>query len=140
MRERTALMNRIRALLSEFGLIIPVGRASSMRLVPDMLENPENELPNLARATLADAFEHLKSLSQNIDNTEITFDAFAKVSTNVQRIMKVRGIGPQTATAILASICNGAQFDKKSSGSRCMRIIDKQTECRAAVQNPSLEV
>lgn len=55
MRERTALMNRIRALLSEFGLIIPVGRASLMRLVPDMLENPENELPNLARATLAEA-------------------------------------------------------------------------------------
>lgn len=125
-RERTALMNRIRALLSEFGLIIPVGRASLMRLVPDMLENPENELPNLARATLADAFEHLKSLNQNIDNTEITFDAFAKVSTNVQRIMKVRGIGPQTATALLASIGNGAQFDKSRDFSAWLGLVPKQ--------------
>ena len=48
-RERTAIMNRIRALLSEFGLVIPVGRSSLMKLVPLMLEDANNELPQLQR-------------------------------------------------------------------------------------------
>jgi transposase len=46
-RERTALMNRIRAILSEFGLIIPVERSSLMKQVPLILEDAENELPHL---------------------------------------------------------------------------------------------
>lgn len=59
-RERTALMNRIRALLSKFGLIIPVGRSSLMKQVPLMLEDAENELPHLARIVIADAYHHLE--------------------------------------------------------------------------------
>jgi transposase len=111
-RERTALMNRMRALLSEFGLIILVGRSSLIKQVPLMLEDAENELPHLARTVIADAYYHLEQLNQRIVDTEQVFEAFSKVSENVQRIMKVRGIGPQTATAILASIGNGSQFDK----------------------------
>ncbi|GFK34577.1 hypothetical protein VcPa08_02773 [Vibrio cholerae] len=95
-RERTALMNRMRALLSEFGLIIPVGRSSLMKQVPLMLEDAENELPHLARAVIADAYHHLGELNQRIADTEQVFDSFAKASTNVQRVMKVRGIEPQT--------------------------------------------
>ncbi|EHH1077218.1 IS110 family transposase, partial [Vibrio parahaemolyticus] len=79
-RERTALMNRIRALLSEFGLIIPVGRSSLMKQVPLMLEDAENELPHLARTVIADAYYHLEQLNQRIADTEQVFDAFSKVS------------------------------------------------------------
>ncbi|MEF1285944.1 MULTISPECIES: IS110 family transposase [unclassified Vibrio] len=125
-RERTALMNRIRALLSEFGLIIPVGRSSLMKQVPLMLEDAENELPQLARTVIADAYYHLEQLNQRIADTEQVFEAFSKVSENVQRIMKVRGIGPQTATAILASIGNGSQFDKSRDFSAWLGLVPKQ--------------
>lgn len=111
-RERTALMNRIRAILSEFGLIMPVGRSALMKQVPLMLDDAENELPELARTVIADAYHHLGELNQRIADTEQVFDAFSKVSDNIQRIMKVRGVGAQTTTAILASIGNGSQFDK----------------------------
>ncbi|ROR26913.1 transposase [Vibrio crassostreae] len=63
-RERTALMNRIRALLSEFGLIIPVGRSSLMKHVPLMLEDAENELPHLARTVIANLGDKQDKLSQ----------------------------------------------------------------------------
>lgn len=125
-RERTALMNRIRALLSEFGLIIPVGRSSLMKQVPLMLEDASNELPTLARAVIHDAYHHLAELNQRISDTEQTFDMMARESENVQRIMKVRGIGPQTATAILASIGNGSQFDKSRDFSAWLGLIPKQ--------------
>lgn len=125
-RERTAIMNRIRALLSEFGLVIPVGRSSLMKQVPLMLEDAENGLPQLARVVLHDAYQHLDALNQRIADTEQTFESFAKISDNVQRIMKVRGIGPQTATAILASIGNGAQFDKSRDFSAWLGLVPKQ--------------
>ncbi len=125
-RERTALMNRIRALLSEFGLIIPVGRSSLMKQVPLLLEDAENELPHLARTVIEDAYYHLEQLNQRIADTEQVFDAFSKVSENVKRIMKVRGIGPQTATAILASIGNGSQFDKSRDFSAWLGLVPKQ--------------
>ncbi|WP_182029242.1 IS110 family transposase, partial [Vibrio sp. B1FLJ16] len=125
-RERTALMNRIRALLSEFGLIIPVGRSSLMKQVPLILEDTENELPHLARAVISDSYHHLKALNQRIADTEQVFDDLSKVSDNVQRIMKVRGIGPQTATAILASIGNGSQFDKSRDFSAWLGLVPKQ--------------
>ncbi len=125
-RERTALMNRIRALLSEFGLIMPVGRSALMKQVPLMLEDAENELPELARTVIADAYHHLGELNQRIADTERVFDAFTKVSDNVQRIMKVRGVGAQTATAILASIGNGSQFDKSRDFSAWLGLVPKQ--------------
>ena len=125
-RERTALMNRIRALLSEFGLIIPVGRSSLMKQVPLMLEDAENELPALARAVIHEAVHHLSELNQRIADTEQLFAMMAKESANVQRIMKVRGIGPQTATAILASIGNGSQFDKSRDFSAWLGLVPKQ--------------
>ncbi len=125
-RERTALMNRMRALLSEFRLIIPVGRSSLMKQVPLMLEDAENELPHLARTVIADAYHHLDELNQRIADTEQVFDSFAKISANVQRVMKVRGIGPQTATAILASIGNGSQFDKSRDFSAWLGLVPKQ--------------
>lgn len=125
-RERTALMNRMRALLSEFGLIIPVGRSSLMKQVPLMLEDASNELPMMARAVIHEAYHHLDELNQRISDTEQTFDMMAKESDNVQRIMKVRGIGPQTATAILASIGNGSQFDKSRDFSAWLGLIPKQ--------------
>ncbi|GAL18025.1 mobile element protein [Vibrio maritimus] len=111
-RDQTAIMNRIRALLSELGLVTPVGRSSLMKHVPLIFEDAESELPQLARVVIHDAYQHLDALNQRIANNEQTFESFAKISNSVQRIMKVRGVGPQTATAILASIGNGAQFDK----------------------------
>lgn len=62
-RERTTLMNSIRALLSKFGLIITGGRFSLMKPVPLTLEDAENELPHLDRTVIADAYYHLEQLN-----------------------------------------------------------------------------
>ena len=77
-------MNRICALLSEFGLIIPVGRSSLMKQVPLMLEDAENELPHLARTVIADAYYHLEQLNQRIVDTEQLFEGERKCSTNYE--------------------------------------------------------
>jgi len=52
-QECTALSNHLRGLLMEFGIVIPKGFASLMKAVPEILEDGENELPDLYRPTHA---------------------------------------------------------------------------------------
>jgi transposase len=51
-QESTALSNHLRGLLMEFGLVMPKGFASLMKAVPEILEDGDNELPDLYRPTL----------------------------------------------------------------------------------------
>ncbi|EOX4247591.1 IS110 family transposase, partial [Vibrio cholerae] len=125
-QERTALINRIRALLCEFGIVFPTGRAAVQREVPLILEAVDNALPDIARAVLADCFEHLQTLNQRIDDTEQCFDMVSKASPNALRILKVRGIGPQTATAIIATIGKGEQFDSGRDFAAWLGLVPKQ--------------
>ncbi|WP_154124194.1 IS110 family RNA-guided transposase [Grimontia hollisae] len=125
-QERTALINRIRALLAEFGIVIPTGRHAIQRDVPLILEAADYGLPDIARAVLGDSFEHLQVLNQRIDDTELCFDIVTKASPNAQRILKVRGIGPQTATAIIATIGKGEQFDSGRDFAAWLGLVPKQ--------------
>lgn len=110
--ERTALLNQIRAMLAEFGVIAPKGRHALQTAIPEALEDGENQLPDLARAIISDSYEHLLNINQRIADQEHCFNMLVSRSHNAQKIMKVAGIGPITATAVIASIGKGEQFDK----------------------------
>ncbi len=125
-RERTALMNRIRAILSEFGFVMPTGKASLMREVPLILEDAENLLPYQARQIINEAYSHLHSLNHQIEGTEKMFESMAKQHDNTKRLLKVRGVGPQTATAIIAAIGDGSQFDKSRDLAAWLGLVPKQ--------------
>ena len=65
-KERTALINQLRGLLSEFGLIMPKGRYSAQHHIPDILDDAENGLPMLARRLLSDTYRRLKVMNEQI--------------------------------------------------------------------------
>ena len=69
--ERTALANRIRGLLAEYGLIVPQGVHHIARRVPEILEDASNELTDLVRALLARLLDHLKELDQQVKELEV---------------------------------------------------------------------
>ncbi|OOE36085.1 IS110 family transposase, partial [Salinivibrio kushneri] len=79
-----------------------------------------------ARAVVADCFDHLQTLNQRIADTEQCFDMVTKASPNAQRILNVRGIGPQTATAIIATIGKGEQFDSGRDFAAWLGLVPKQ--------------
>ena len=66
-QECTALSNHLRGLLMEFGVIIPQGFASLLRAVPEVLEDGENELPDLYRPTLHRMDTRLLELREDIE-------------------------------------------------------------------------
>jgi transposase len=109
-KERTALINQLRGLLSEFGLIMPKGRYSAQHHIPDILEDAENGLPMLTRRLLHDTYLHLKTLNEQVLAYDRELEHLAKASEAAQRLMTIPGVGAITATALLASVGDPRQF------------------------------
>lgn len=108
--ERTALINQLRGLLSEFGLIMPKGRYSAQHHIPDILEDGENGLPMLARRLLSDTYQRLRSMNEQILAYDRELYQLVRDSEPAQRLMTVPGVGEITATAVLASVGDPKQF------------------------------
>src|SRR6266853_2990132 len=105
--ERTATINRLRALLTEFGIVLP-NRAQYVRR--GALAAAE-ALPALARRALEDLRSHLGTLDERIAAYDRELQAQARQSEAAQRLMQIRGIGPITAVAIVATVGNARDFE-----------------------------
>ena len=108
--ERTALANRLRGLLGEYGLVIGVGLDRLRRSLPEILDDGDNGVPGIAREVFADATRRLTELDTRIADYDRRIAALARASDTAQRLMKLEGIGPVTATAIVATVGNASVF------------------------------
>ena len=109
--ERTALANRLRGLLAEYGVVIGMGIDRLRRALPELLEDGANAIPGLAKAVFAEAEQHLRHLDACIAAYDHRIAALAKASAPAQRLMKVEGVGPVTATATVASVGDAKAFN-----------------------------
>jgi transposase len=101
---RTALVNQIRGLLGEYGLVVAKGVARLRAQMPQILEDAENGLPALAREVLEGLLEQFRDLDRRIRQYDVKIRSLAQQSEPARRLMQVDAIGPQTATALVASM------------------------------------
>lgn len=104
--ERTAIINRIRALLTEFGTALP----QRPEVVRRQALTSAEALPHLARRMIEDLRAHLTLLDQRIMAYDLELEAQAKASEPARRLMQIRGIGPLTALAIVATVGDARDF------------------------------
>ena len=109
-KARTAQANQIRGLLAEFGLEIPQGIGYISKRVPDILEDASNELPGILRIEIQSLLEHLNELNTRADNCKKKILAWHKQSETSKKLEAIPGIGPLTATALIASIGEAKNF------------------------------
>ena len=109
-KARTAQANQIRGLLSEFGIVIPQGIHSIAKRVPDILEDAENGLPGIMRHLLIRLNDHLKELNRQVEELELQIKLWHKENEASQRLEAIPGIGPITASAIVATIGDDREF------------------------------
>jgi transposase len=100
---RTALVNQIRGLLAEYGLVIPLKRNAVSQALPRILEDADNGLTALAREFVADLYEELQTLSHAVGAYDAKIERLFKANPVCQRLAKVEGVGPVTATALVAA-------------------------------------
>jgi transposase len=104
--ERTATINRVRGLLSEFGIILPLKADTVRRNARRACE----QLPAWAGCAVGDLLDHISTLDQRIDEYDTHVQRLAKNDERSQRLMRLAGVGATTATALVASIGNGHEF------------------------------
>ena len=102
--QRTAQVNQVRGLLAERGIEIGQGRAKVRARLPGILEDGENGLSGEFRELVMDAYETLVRMDERIAGLEAKIDTWARSAAQAQRLMSIPGIGPITATALLAAV------------------------------------
>jgi transposase len=123
---RTALVNQIRGLLGEFGLVVPRGVARLRSALPGILEDAENGVPDLGRTVLAGLLEQFHELDQRLTAYDRQIRSLADASEPARRLMKIEAIGPQTATALVASIGDPHVFKSGRNYAASLGVIPRQ--------------
>jgi transposase len=104
---RTATINRIRGLMSEFGVVLPL-KAEVIRCEA---HNHLEDLPGYANTVIGDLLSEVAHLDQRIKQYDAHIHAMARDCTLAQRLMQLKGVGETTATALVAMVGNASDFD-----------------------------
>jgi transposase len=111
-QECVALSNHMRGILLEFGITIPQGFASLLRTLPEVLEDGENELPDLYRPTLHRLYGRMIELREDIEAMTKEVTLLVKDHPVCSRLTALEGVGPIGALSLYAALGSGAAFAK----------------------------
>jgi transposase len=125
-QDRTALSNHIRGLLMEFGIVIPRGFAALHQSIPEVLEDGENELPDLYRPTLQLLYGRLITLKADIDGLNEQLNALVKQNDACVRLSHIEGIGPIGSVLLYATLGTGEAFANGRQFSAYLGLTPKQ--------------
>ena len=104
--QRTATFNRIRGLLSELGIVLPLKAATVRRQAAAVLE----DLPGRSNLVIGDLLSEIHHLDERIKQYDQQISQMAKEDDRARQLMQLSGVGATTATALVATIGNGHDF------------------------------
>jgi transposase len=114
--ERTAVVNQVRGLLAEYGIVIGKGINQVRAGLPVILEDGENDLTGFARELFNALREELIAVDERIAGFDRRIAAVHAANSLSQKLAEVEGVGPMTATAFLAAVVDAKQF---ANGRQC---------------------
>lgn len=124
--QRTALGNHIRGLLSEYGIVVRQGAEALRRTMPRILEDADNGVPDLARELFHDLYRRLRELDEYVHAYDHRLKRLARDMEPAQRLMEVGGIGPITATALVASVGDARTFKSGRQFAAWLGLVPRQ--------------
>jgi transposase len=123
---RTQLVNQIRGLLAEYGIVLPQHPGQVRRGLPTVLEDAENQLTGFGRELFQILYEELVQLDEKIGDADDRIQIAFQRTPDCQRIAAVEGVGPLIATAIVAAISNGRAFENGRQFSAWLGLVPRQ--------------
>lgn len=126
-KARTAQANQLRSLLAEFGLVLPQGIQRLRQQVPAVLEELETKVPELARQLFVTLFAHLKDLDRQIVELEQQIKRWHRLCPQSRKLEAIPGIGPLTASALIASIGDAKAFTHGRQLAAWLGLVPRQS-------------
>jgi transposase len=125
-RQRTALVNALRAHLAEFGVIAPLGLRNVARLIDIVRDESDARLPDLARKVLRVLAEQVEQLQAAVAAMEEQLTAWHKNNPVSQRLATIPGIGPIIATAIASTVVEASGFRSGREFAAWLGLVPRQ--------------
>jgi transposase len=125
-KARTAQANQIRGLLAEYGIVIPQGIGHITKRLPEILEDGENELPGVFRQLLQRLGDHLKEFDRQVGELEVQIQTWHRESEASKKLAQIPGIGPITASALVASIGDAKSFQNARQLAAWLGLVPRQ--------------
>jgi len=109
-KTRTARINGLRGLLREYGIVVGLGARRLHAHVPAIVTTEEAPVPGPLLAALQTLLEEIRELERRIKALDATLVAHLATDDVGQRLQTIPGVGPITASALLASVPHIHQF------------------------------
>jgi transposase len=124
--ERTALINQIRALLLERGIVVPQGRRRLHLELAALLADEKPALSRRIRSLLADMQAEWEAIDRRIAAFDDEFAAFARADEQARRLATIPGIGPLIASALVAAVGEGRSFARGRDLAAWLGLVPRQ--------------
>ena len=125
-RQRTALINAIRAHLAEFGIVAGIGRNGVEKLLDLISKGEDDRIPPAARECLMALAAQLAMVKRQILEADRRVLAWHRTSKISKRLEAIPGVGPLIATALVASIPDPSVFRSGRDLSAWIGLVPKQ--------------
>ena len=109
---RTALINQLRSFLLERGVTIAKSRRALETALPKIMANASIPISARMRTLIGGMIDEWRQLDERIDQVTDEIELLAKAEEGAARLTSIPGVGPITATAMVAAIGQGDAFER----------------------------
>jgi transposase len=110
MKARTALVNELRGLCYEYGIVLPPGVTKFHAVFQSTLEAEQDKLTALSAELFRSLYDELLALERRLAAYNEQLEILAQTHPVSQRVQTIPGIGPLSATALVAAVSDATQF------------------------------
>jgi transposase len=125
--DRSACINRIRAMLAEFGLVAPISPGALHKAMPDLLEDASNDLPGVVRLLVQAEIEHWAHFDERLKWCDQRIAAHVEQDEGAKQATQLWGVGIVTASAMVATVCDFKQFTNAAQFSAWLGLTPSQS-------------
>jgi transposase len=125
-QERTAQINQIRAVLTEFGLVVPTKPDNLRAQLHDLIEDASNEMTGLVRIMLQRSYLHWVAIDEQLSWCDEQITLHIAQDARARKAQSLYGVGPVTASAIIAAVVDFKQFKNGSQFGAWLGLTPKQ--------------
>ena len=126
MGERTALVNEVHGLMTEYGMVMPKGVAKFRHAVVEKLETEQDKLTSLSQELFRKLVEEFGALEKQLASYQEKLEALATTHPACQRLRTIPGIGPLSATALVAAVSDASAFKNGRQFAAWLGLVPRQ--------------
>lgn len=123
---RTALVSQMRGILLDRGIAFGQSISRARRMIPEILADSDNDLTELCRESLDTLLAFLHEIDARIGHFDRRIDQVFRESEACQRVARIRGVGPKTATAMIAAVGDAREFENGRHMAAWLGLVPRQ--------------